>query len=90
MKIFKLNNSWQEVTTTTIHIDEVWRGHFNNQSVDGWIRSNKRTRMCKQWRKYCACCKTPWEDKIGNVIFVSTDNGNKIICEGCAKDMEVV
>jgi hypothetical protein len=88
MKIVKDKMQWKEITTKTINIKARWKEFQEDMSVKSWIETNKRIKMYKGWRKSCCCCKTPWDNISGEIVFVQTDKGNKIICEKCWEDLQ--
>ena len=87
MKIEINYNGWAEITTKNIKVTDYCKNntHFN-KTVKQWIESNKRINLYHK-RKTCNCCHNPWERLTGNIHFIMTDKGNKIICDKCFDDI---
>jgi hypothetical protein len=84
MKTITGHMEWKEITTKRNRVLNVWTDfQKEDPSVQSWIESNKRLKLYKGWRKVCGCCHVSWEEINGNIVFVQTDKGNKIICENC-------
>jgi len=85
MKVNIFKGSWEEVTTKKITVKAEWKEFLPDMSIRNWIDTNKKLRLNK--RKTCNCCHRNWESLTGNIHFLQTNKGNKIVCDECCKKL---
>lgn len=51
--------------------------------IEAWVQIGGQLDLFKDDRRYCSCCKEPWKDLYGSIWGVITNQGSKIVCDGC-------
>ena len=89
MKVEITDTGWKEITVKNIHITADFKNFLEDQTVKGWIASNKRLKIYKSHRKVCGCCHTNWEKLTGNIHLLQQKHGmNKIVCDSCYEKLK--
>jgi len=87
MKIQYTKKGWKEITTKNIIVTNIIDIPF--MPVEKWLDFNVRNPAIAENRKDCKRCKRKWEETGSeNVFIVTTNDGNKTICEECYKEIK--
>ena len=90
MKTEITETGWKEITVKNIHIKDDFKNFLQDQTVEGWIKSNKRLKLYEKYRKVCGCCHVNWEKLSGNIHLLQTNVVNKVVCDSCYEKLKPI